>query len=146
MIEANDLILKELDIVQSEIARFDNNGLAVKQWCLAVWASTIAYGVEHDNALIVFTSEVTTLAFSLVELAYRRFQWRFISRSKRIEDLLASNDLSGYRYDVHYSAVGQRGDCRFRTELRAVLRQPHFTLFYLTLAVFGLACAIYVYS
>jgi hypothetical protein len=32
--DKEDLILKEIDIVQSEIARFDTSSLTVKTWCL----------------------------------------------------------------------------------------------------------------
>jgi hypothetical protein len=146
MVEREALVLKEIDVIQAEIARFDNNGLTVKSWCLAVWAATIAYGVEHQSGLVTFTAVVTTVSFSIVELMYRRYQLRFIARSKCIEDLLAGQDLQGYQYDVHHSAIGQRGDCRLRSELRGVLRMPHFTLFYLILISFAVACTVYAYG
>jgi hypothetical protein len=145
MIEPKDLILKEIEIVQSEIARFDDNGLTVKEWCLAVWAGLIAYGVQHSEPLIVAGAFVTTISFSFVELMYRRFQLRFISRSAHIEEMLTFKNLAEYTYDVHSSAVGERGDCRFWTELPRVLRQPHFTVFYIILAEFALACTAYIY-
>jgi hypothetical protein len=143
MIEPKDLILKEIEIVQSEIARFDNNGLTVKEWCLAVWAGLIAYGVQHSESLIIAAAFVTTISFSFVELMYRRYQLRFISRSKHIEQMLASKNLTEYKYAVHSSAVGERG--KFWTELTKALLLPHFYIFYIILAEFALACTAYIY-
>src|SRR5262245_29868233 len=126
MIERKDLILKEIDIVHSEIARYDSNGLTVKGWCLAVWAGLIAYGVQHHNVFIVAAASATTVCFAIVELMYRRFQLRFIARSARIEKILASKSFGEYMFDVHNYAIGQRTDSSFCTEAREVLPMPHF--------------------
>jgi hypothetical protein len=139
MIEAKDLILKEIEIVQSEIARFDNNGLKVKEWCLGVWAALIAYGVQHRELLIIAAAFVTTISFSLVELMYRRYQSRFFSRSRRIEEMLRSEDLGEYKFDIHFSAIGKRDPSTFWDEVPKVLKQYHFTYFYLILAAFAYA-------
>jgi hypothetical protein len=85
------------------------------------------------------------MSFAVVELMYRRFQLRFILRSKRLEEMLATGDLSGYEYDVHRSATGQRGDCSLGTELKAVLKQPQFTAFYLILSTFAVVCTFYAH-
>ncbi len=145
MVEQKDLILKEIDIVHSEIARYDSNGLRVKGWCLAVWAALIAYGVQHHNAFIVAAASVTTGCFALVELMYRRFQLRFIARSEHIEEMLASKSFGQYMFDIHNYAIGRRTDSRFLTEARKVLLQPHFFVFYLLLVVLALACVGYTY-
>jgi hypothetical protein len=146
MIEAKDLILKEIEIVHSEIARFDNNGLKVKEWCLGVWAALLAYGIQHRELLIVAAAFITTISFSLVELTYRRFQSRFFSRSRRLEEMLTSEDQAKkYKFDIHFSAVGERDPSTFWDELSKVLRQQHFTYFYLILAAFAYACMVYVY-
>jgi hypothetical protein len=167
MIEARDLILKEIEIVHSEIARFDNNGLKVKEWCLGVWAALIAYGVQHSEPLIVAGALVTTIIFSSVELTYRRYQLRFIARSRRIEQLLTAgqdfqsfqrqwlkvprsgrlfeNPAKEYRFDIHFSAVGQRDPSTFWDELPKVLRLHHFTIFYFILAALAYVCTAYVY-
>jgi hypothetical protein len=146
MIELKDLIFKEIEIVHSEIARFDSNGLTVKGWCLGVWAGLIAYGVQHSDALIVAGALVTTISFSLVELQYRRYQSRFIKRSERIEQMLTSENLEKeYKFDIHSSAVGERDPSRLRDELPKVLELPHFTIFYLILVAFALVCTAYAY-
>jgi len=143
MIEQKDLILKEIDIVHSEIARYDSNGLKVKAWCLAVWAALIAYGVQHHNAFIVAAASVTTGTFAFVELIYRRFQWRFILRSARIEEMLASKSFGEYMFDVHNYAVGNKTDSGFWTEAKVVLPQTQFYVFYLLLAGLAFACVLY---
>jgi hypothetical protein len=163
MIDPEKLILKEIEIVHREIARYDNNGLTVKGWCLTVWAGLIAYGVQHSEPFIVAAALVTTISFSLIELTDRRYQLRFISRSERIEQMLTAeqdfqrqwskvprsdrayeNPAKEYRFDIHFSAVGKRDPSRLRDELPKVLILPHFSIFYLILAVFAYGACLYV--
>lgn len=142
--EKSTLVLIELEVVQSEIARFDGNGLKVKEWTLLIWAGLVAYGVQHQKIVIILSSLISTLSFALVELAYRRFQSRFIVRSGKIEQLLVTGDLEGYEYQIHRCAIGEIGDCRLRDEVPRILKQPHFTLFYLILAVFSAGIILYM--
>src|SRR5262245_30817516 len=128
-----DLLLKEIEIVYSEIARFDGNGIKIKGWSLAVWAGLIAYGVQHSNVFIVLGALITTFFFACIELVYRRYQKRFILRSADIEEMLASKDLrdlSGYKYSVHSAATGKLRD----RDLWTVFKEfPQFYLFYIAL-------------
>jgi hypothetical protein len=144
MIEPEKLLLKEIEIVHREIARYDNNGLTVKGWCLTVWAGLIAYGVQNSEPFIVAAALVTTISFSLVELTYRRYQLRFISRSERIEQMLSFENQGEYKFDIHFSAIGKRDPSRLRDELPKVLILPHFSIFYLILAVFAYGAYLYV--
>lgn len=137
----DDLILKEIEIIQEQIGRFDNNGLAIKQWCLGVSTALIAYGVEKNKWLIVLASVFTTACFAFVELMYRRFQLRFISRSHDIEEGLKTHDFPDYEYKVHQTAMKPLG---FWKEVSRVFKMPHFTVFYLVVALFGAACFFYV--
>ncbi len=139
-----DLLFKEIDVIQSEIARLDSNGLKIKEWTLAIWASLLAYGVSKDNALIVIASIIATLSFALVESTYRRFQLRFIEISRELEDTLAGKGAEEYRYQVHATATGQRGQRNTLSELAEALGQPQFWLFYLILSFFAAACAAYI--
>jgi hypothetical protein len=139
--ETKDLILKELEVVQNEIARFDDNGLRVKEWCLTVSVGLIAFGVEKHKWLIVLAAVVTTACFAFVEFTYRRFQWRFIRRSAQIEDKLNKKKFSTYEYKVNHTAKTSLGFC---VESCAVLKMPHFAAFYIAIIVFAAGCVYYV--
>ena len=143
-IPVSQLILKEVDIVQSEIARFDNNCLTVRSWCLAAWSAVIAYGVDKDRVLIVSAAVVTTVGFAFIDLMYRRVQVRFILRSATLEQCL-NTDLAGYEFGVHRTADGKLNDSRFVTEARIVFRHRYYWLFYLVLAICAAGGAIYVW-
>jgi hypothetical protein len=145
-VKASELLLKEIDIIREEIDRYDNNGLTIKGWSLAVWAGTIAYGVEHSQWVIVLVSLVAPASFAVVELAYRRFQQRFIARSKRIEEmLLASRRLENYQFEVHRSAIGLLNDSSFRNEGWTAIQQPQFWIFYSLLALASVGATVYVW-
>lgn len=145
-ISAETLIMKELDIVQSEIARFDSNSLTIRSWCLATWTAVIAYGVDKQKYLIVLAALVTTFSFALIDVIHRRVQVRFILRSKKIEHLLNSKNLEGYQYSVHHTADGKENDSRFRAETLIILKHPYYWVFYLILVASAGICAIYLKS
>ena len=135
-----ELLLKEIDIVQSEIARFDSNGLTIKTWCIGTWAALIAYGVQNEEPFIVGSAIITTTFYSFIEYAYRRFQVRFIDRSNKIEQLLEEGRIEEeYHYTVHRTADPGLG-CR--RETRLVFKMWHFTSFYMGLVTIGAICVI----
>jgi hypothetical protein len=138
-----ELLFKELDFVQGEIARFDDNGLKIKEWCLGIWAGLIAYGVPKREWLIVMAAAVTTVGFGLVELTYRRFQLRFIRGSGKIEKRLNTKLLCGYQYRVHRTAMANLG---WRAETFLVCtRTPQFIVFYSVLMIFALFCTGFIF-
>ncbi len=120
----------EIGIVQDNIARFDSNGLQVKTWCATTWSALEALAIKEALPRLAVAGIVVALVFALIELSYRRFQWRFIQRSRQIEDLLRSDSMSDYSYSVHRTAVA--GDVR--AEIMYSLRQSHFYLLYGLLA------------
>jgi len=144
MVKAEDLIMKEMEIVQSEIGRFDGNGLKIKEWTLAVWAALLAYGVQHEQPVVVAASIVSTVCFGLVEISYRRIQLRFIYRSSEIEGILKGKELDNYNWEINRCAAGLARDCSIRSEVPQILKYPHITLFYTILISFSIASLIYV--
>ena len=143
-ISVQALIIKELEIVQAEIARFDNNCLTIRSWCLASWTAIIAYGIEKRNPLIIGAALATTFGFALVDVMHRRVQVRFILRSERIENILNNGKLEDYQYAAHRTASGKVNDSRLRTEVITIIKHPYYWFFYLFLMVCALACAIYI--
>jgi len=135
-----ELCLKEIEIVQDNIHRFDQNGLTIKSWCLTTWSFITVYALQNTNSVLVWLGAFTVLAFSFTEFVYRRFQVRFIKRSAEIEALLAKGDLRNYKYSVFKTATTVEAS----SEIKFSLRQPQFLVFYLSLIVLSIFLTIYI--
>ena len=136
-----ELCFKEIDIVQSNIQRFDQNGLQIKSWCLTLWTALSALGIQSHNIFILITSSITTAAFCYTELIYRRFQMRFIERSREIEDILRNGRMDLYEYSVNRCATKSNP----KRELKFVLRAPQFTNFYASLLILTLTLLVLIF-
>jgi len=134
------LCLKEIQIVQDNIHRFDQNGLTIKSWCLTTWSLITVYALQNTNSLIVWLAAFTVIVFSFTEFVYRRYQVRFIKRSAEIEALLAKGDLKNYQYSVYKSA----STVRTWQEIDFVLRAPQFAVFYLSLIILSALLVMYI--
>lgn len=130
-----DLCQLELNVVQDNIARFDTNGLQVKTWCATLWTALEAVAVGDSRPRLALMGVVVALIFSCVELSYRRFQWRFIQRSREVEATLEIGNLSVYRYSVHRCAIARNT----AAELAFSLKQAHFYSLYLLLSLLSIA-------
>lgn len=136
------LCLKEIEIVQDNIHRFDQNGLTIKSWCLTTWSFITVYALQNTNSLIVWLAAFTVIVFSFTEFVYRRYQVRFIRRSAELESLLAKGDMKNYQYSVYKSATTNN---RWR-EIDFVLRTPQFVVFYLSLITLSVFLVMYINS
>lgn len=124
----------EIGIIQDNIARFDANGLQIKTWCTSTWTAVQAYAIANQLTRLAISGAVVSLIFAVLELPYRRFQYRFIQRSKEIERILASDIVEKYEYLVYVTAVTSNG----KAEVTTSLRQTHFYMLYLLLATLSL--------
>ena len=127
----HQLCLKEIDVIQGNIARFDQNGLTIKSWCLALWTALTAIGIESKNISVSLIPIVVIAAFAFIEIIYRRFQSRFIGRSREIEEILTTRNFEIYEYSVYRAATRSN----LVRELRFIFRSPQLTIFYTTLAL-----------
>jgi hypothetical protein len=135
-----ELCIKEMDYVQNIIARFDQNGIAIKSWCLTTWSAVTAYGLQNKQLLVVILGIAIGFGFGIAELTYRRYQRRFLYRSTEIEEVLNSGSLDNYQFSLNRAATS----VNLRDEIKFALKQPHFTLFYLMLLVFTCICSTYL--
>ena len=139
-----DLILKEIDIVQAEIARYDSNGLAIKNWCIVVWSALSAFGLSESNPVVILIAIFITALFAMVEFSYRLAQANFILRAKEIEDILAADNLDTYKYSVSSTAYRKIASYTPKAWIGTALNKPQFYLFYLGLIVVGCCQLIFV--
>lgn len=132
------LCMKEIEIVQATIARYDNNGSTIKSWCITTWSAVSAYALTERASAVALVGLAVILGFAILELTYRRFQRRFIDRAAEIELLLESGQWENYKYSIN--AIAAR---KAVSEVSNVLRLPHFIIFYIMLVVFSLAVTFY---
>jgi hypothetical protein len=133
--------LKEIDIVQASIARFDTNGSNIKSWCVTTWSAISAYALTERDPAVACVGLAIVLGFGLLELIYRSFQGRFIRRAAEIETLLGAGELEKYVYSIDKTAARKTDK-----ELRGVLRIPHFTIFYVAFILFSLLIIWYCWK
>jgi len=124
--ERFELCVKEVELTQEQISRYDSNGLTIKSWCLATCSALCAYAVVHRSAFVAAMSAFVAIAFGGIELVYRCFQSRFIARAAALERVLADDKLSSYSYALSSSAT----KAAWARELLSALSLPHFWLFY----------------
>lgn len=136
-----ELCLKELELVQSHIARYDGNGLAIKSWCLSIDSALAAYAVVNQSAFVALMASIITVAFAAIEIVYRCYQSRFIHRAREIEACL--QDFSAERYRYALSSAAEKA-C-WSDEIKKAVHRPHFIGFYamffiLALLLFAALC------
>ena len=118
------LWMKEMEIVQAAIARYDNNGSTIKSWCVTAWSAVSAYAISERESVIALVGLAVILGFGLVELTYRRYQKRFIERAGDMERILRDEQLVNYNFSIHEYA-NKKG----AREIRTVILLPHFIFF-----------------
>jgi hypothetical protein len=133
--------LKEIDIVQANIARFDTNGSNIKSWCVTTWSAISAYALTQRDPAVAGVGLAIIIGFGLLELIYRNFQDRFIRRAAEIERLLESGELEKYVYSIDKTAV-----TKSHKAWRDVLRRPHFSIFYAAFIMFSVIIIWYCWK
>lgn len=124
------LLLKEIDFTQSNISRYDQNGMTIKNWCITTWGAATAYGFENDSLLILAVAPYLVVCFFLIEWVYRIFQFRFIVHAAKLEKICCSKEMESYNYSLS-STAGKK----LKGEQLIVLKQPHFVRLYMLLLI-----------
>jgi hypothetical protein len=135
------LCIKEIEIVQANIARFDTNGSNIKSWCVTTWSAISAYALTQRDAPVAAVGLAIIVGFALLELVYRAFQGRFIQRAAEIERMLGCGELDKYVYSIDKTAA-----TRTVKEVRSVLRRPHFSVFYGAFILFSILIIWYCWK
>lgn len=123
-----DKFVKELEITQNSIARYDQNGMTIKNWCITTWGAANIYGFEHNNLLIISLAPYLVLCFFVVEWIYRVYQSRFIRHAQYLEQCMNDGTENEHTYCI--SAIA---GAKTKGEMLAVLKMPHFVTLYIML-------------
>ncbi|MEE9378381.1 MAG: hypothetical protein V3V33_10135 [Candidatus Lokiarchaeia archaeon] len=165
----SNLILKEIEIIQNKIDKYDKHSLIIKGWAITLWSaswifiieqriSNPAYNLEGIVLIIIFA----ILSFWFFDSLYKYYQRAFVVRTKQIEDYL--NDYKLYRIflgeseeNTHiaendaksiilFNPVGDRSEDKFRrlqNLLRCFLLRNVSTLYSALIGISLLANSIF---
>jgi hypothetical protein len=131
------LMLKEVDLLQANIARFDQNGLAIKTWSITLWSALMAYAYTHHSIVVAVGAVLPVLGFAFIELTYRAYQIRFLTRMGAVENAL--NGGENYVFGVDRAARTPSHDKEkpgpvvppTRREYMTAMRSMHVHVLYL---------------
>lgn len=88
-----DFLKLELETINAITGRIDGITQAVKNWCVGIWAGSIALLLsQHQEGLVFFTA-VLPIPFWFVDAWWRQTQRSFIFRSSKISEFLNSDRL-----------------------------------------------------
>jgi len=130
-----ELIFKEIDIVQSQIARYDEQGLKIKGLCVTLAAALTVYGLTAGVSSPFIAIIAIAIGLGWLEWEYRLIQSRFIIRSKIIEGIVNSDNIESYTYSVNRTARGELD--KNEVPWKVALTQRQFFIFYCGMSLLG---------
>lgn len=87
------LLIKEWELCNSNIGRFDNLLFIVRGWTVALATAIVGYAYSANDPTVCYLSVVPLSLFWSVDALFKSFQRNFILRSRAIEGYLASEDF-----------------------------------------------------
>jgi len=88
------LLLQEIETIQSKISIYDNLSFTIKGWAVTLWSAIVIFGVKENNIEIIIVSIFVVLAFWILDTYFKIYQRRLTTRMGVIEDFL--NNIEEY--------------------------------------------------
>lgn len=88
-----DFLKLELETINAVTGQIDRMTQAVKNWCVVVWAGSLAILLGQDLEGLVFFTAVLPIPFWFVDAYWRQTQRSFIFRTSKISEFLNSDRL-----------------------------------------------------
>jgi hypothetical protein len=82
------LLLKEIETIQTDIPAYDNLSFKIKGWAVTLWSVIVAWGAREQKTEVVGISILVVLAFWFLDTDFKRYQQRLMVRMGAIEDFL----------------------------------------------------------
>lgn len=142
-----DLILKEIEILQERIEDYDKHVLLIKGWAITIWSGIWLFIINQLISGIYFFLIVADLIgiFALLffwafDSLYKYYQRAFIVRTKQIEDNIEkrydeiTNNTKPTEKLILFNPTGIKSDAhRYLHKLWRCLLLRNVSVFYLTL-------------
>lgn len=144
-IEKNqDYLIKQTEMLQSEIARMANNSLSVKQVGLSVWSALVGFGFANSSYALFVLAIISFLLFGLLDIYYLYLERKFRDNFNRLTHI-----LGGYISDDDDWIKRMRGNFvkpdssatfigQFLNTLKSWSNLPYLITFLLTIALLNL--------
>ena len=87
------LLIKEWELCNSNIGRFDSLLFIIRGWTVALATAIVGYSYTTNDPTVCYLSIVPLSLFWSVDALFKSFQRNFILRSRAIEEYLASEEF-----------------------------------------------------
>jgi hypothetical protein len=88
-----EILLKEWDFVDRNIARFDTIAFAVRGWAIALTTAVIGYSFSKEKPDFLLLAIAPILLLWALDALFKSFQRNFVFRSIEIENYLSSEQF-----------------------------------------------------
>ena len=138
-----DILSKEIDMIDHEIGRLDEQGRATRNWAILTWGGAIAAILSQlpEFRPYVFVTGIIPVLFWLTDTRWTHLMRSALYRLDKISDFLASEDfLVSFQESKFVNlrlldprAKHHRGESRYRQQvnfLRVMVNKPELLFFY----------------
>ena len=81
-------LMKEAELLEDKIKFYDDLAFKIKGWTITIWTLLISYSLANNSYKIIFIALITIFCFLLVESSFKRYQIRFIERTRELMKIL----------------------------------------------------------
>ena len=141
------LVLREFELHQQAIEKFDGLRLQIRNWSVAVVVAALSFAYGSDDPVVALVAVGAAAAFAVSEALYMAIALSVIDRANELEPLLAPDpsqeDLAAYRFGV---SSAYRGRTSLTGAIRLLMSRSrwHISFFYLVLIVGGAVSALII--
>lgn len=132
------LLLREYELHQQAIEKFDGHRLQIRNWAVVVVVATLTFAYTSDSPVTALIAMCGAVAFAVSEALHMAITLSVIQRATELEPLLAPDAsvkaLAAYRFGVS-SAYRDRTTLLGAARLLMSRSRWHITFFYVALTL-----------
>ena len=145
-IEKNqDYLIKQTEMLQSEIDRMANSSLSVKQVGLSVWSALVGFGFANSNYALFVLAITSFLLFGLLDIYYLYLERKFRDNFNRLTRILGGYISDGdneWTKRMRGNFVKPDSSTTFLNQFLSTIKSwsnlPYLITFLLTIALLNL--------
>lgn len=150
MTKISDVLMKEWEICEQAIARFDSLHFQVRGWAVSAFGILIGVAITANEGTLPILACAVTLAFWLVEANFKSYQLEFIDRTAVIQRALRRAQHTEGSIAIPHPLIANQFELRKRNRCRDIsqffkaLFQFNVWLPYVLLIFVGLGFSYYL--
>lgn len=87
-----ELLKKEIDLINSVIARYDGILFRIKGWTITLWLPIVGWGIHGKSIPIFLLALFIPIIFCFIELEFKKIQRQYIFRGNKLEKFFRDNE------------------------------------------------------